>query len=172
MARPLRIEFPGAYYHVTARGVNRAAIYFDDEDHELFLEKLATAHIRFDLIIHGHCEMSNHYHLEVDKAKPDVPALNKARLRPNLEQVCRVVSDVYGVEPTDLHVRGGHGNEARKVCLYVARQRTGLRMAEIGALLGNICPAAVSKAASQLENQIKTHRKLRARVQKILNELG
>jgi REP element-mobilizing transposase RayT len=63
MARPLRVEYPGAYYHVTARGVARQVIFFADEDRQEFLETLAEAHERFGLVCHGYCLMLNHYHL-------------------------------------------------------------------------------------------------------------
>ena len=53
MARPLRIEFPGALYHVTARGAKRGDIYLDDADREQFLvETIRTAMIKFK-IFHG-----------------------------------------------------------------------------------------------------------------------
>ena len=49
MARPLRIEYPGAYYHVTARGNERKAIFRDDSDREKFLELLGRAVEEFQL---------------------------------------------------------------------------------------------------------------------------
>ena len=44
MARPLRIEFPGALYHVTARGNARQDIFLDDEDRDLFLSSKRQGH--------------------------------------------------------------------------------------------------------------------------------
>ena len=44
MARPLRIEYPGAIYHITRRGVNRQDIFFDDNDRIEFLERLYEMH--------------------------------------------------------------------------------------------------------------------------------
>jgi len=66
MARPLRIEFPGALYHVTARGDKRAAIYHDDDDRAQFLSLLSDVCRRFNWIIHAYCLMDNHYHLLVE----------------------------------------------------------------------------------------------------------
>ena len=43
MARPLRIEFPGAVYHITSRGKERKAIFRDDQDLKIFLDTLAEA---------------------------------------------------------------------------------------------------------------------------------
>lgn len=63
MARPLRIEFAGALYHVTSRGDRGEAIYEDDENPEAFLGVLAEMVERFNWICHAHCSMTNHYHL-------------------------------------------------------------------------------------------------------------
>ena len=66
MARPLRVEYPGAYYHVISRGNNQEKIYKNDRDKEKFLEYLEKAAERFSIIIHTYCLMSNHYHLLVE----------------------------------------------------------------------------------------------------------
>ena len=66
MARPLRIDHPGSYYHITSRGVGRQDIFFDDADRRIFLDQLSSAHERWNLIFHGYCLMGNHYHLEVE----------------------------------------------------------------------------------------------------------
>ena len=60
MARPLRLEFPGAIYHVTARGNARAVIFRDDEDRELFLSVLGEVIGRARWLLHGMCLMNNH----------------------------------------------------------------------------------------------------------------
>lgn len=66
MARPLRIEYEGAVYHVTARGNERAKIFFSKRDHERFKEYIAAAKNKFDLILHAYVLMTNHYHLIVE----------------------------------------------------------------------------------------------------------
>ena len=66
MARPPRVEYPGAYYHVVCRGNNQENIYKNDRDKEKFIEYLEKAVERFSLIIHTYCLMSNHYHLLVE----------------------------------------------------------------------------------------------------------
>ena len=63
MARPLRIERAGAWYHVTARGVERRLIYLDDRDRRRWLAVLAEAVPLFRLVVHGYVMMPNHYHL-------------------------------------------------------------------------------------------------------------
>lgn len=66
MARPLRLEFAGALYHVTSRGDRREDIYVDDGDREAWLEILGTVCKRFNWVVHAYCQMTNHYHLLVE----------------------------------------------------------------------------------------------------------
>ena len=65
MTRPLRIDFPGAVYHVTSRGNRRAAIFEDDTDASLFLKVLGEALQRFNAQALAYCLMTNHYHLVI-----------------------------------------------------------------------------------------------------------
>jgi len=66
MARPLRIEYEGAVYHITARGNARSDIYLSDEDRQMFLDVLAYVVNRFGWICHAYCLMDNHYHLMLE----------------------------------------------------------------------------------------------------------
>ena len=66
MARPLRIEFPGAVYHVTSRGNERKAIFGDDQDRKIFLDTLEHVTNRYNWFCHAYCLMKNHYHLLID----------------------------------------------------------------------------------------------------------
>ena len=61
MARPLRIEYPGALYHVTARGNRRDTIYEGDKDRHAFLEVLFRVVDRCNWLCHAYCLMDNHY---------------------------------------------------------------------------------------------------------------
>ena len=63
MARPLRIEYEGACYHVTARGNDRKKIFFSSRDYERFREYLVMARERFGCLLHAYVLMGNHYHL-------------------------------------------------------------------------------------------------------------
>ena len=62
MTRPLRVEYPDAFYHVISRGIYQQKIYLNDRDKEKFLEYLEKAAERFSVVFHGYCLMSNHYH--------------------------------------------------------------------------------------------------------------
>ncbi len=65
MSRPLRIEYPGAVYHVMNRGLNAKRVFLDKSDYETFLVTLEEACRLFDGIVYSYCLMSNHYHLLV-----------------------------------------------------------------------------------------------------------
>lgn len=66
MTRPLRIEYPGALYHVTARGNRRGPIYFRDADRYAWLDLLSLVCERFNFVIYAYCQMTDHYHLMVE----------------------------------------------------------------------------------------------------------
>ncbi len=74
MARPLRIEYPGAYYHVISRGIHQDRIFTNDRDKEKFLEYLESAAERFLIIIHTYCLMDTHYHLLVETPEANLSA--------------------------------------------------------------------------------------------------
>ncbi|HJV65762.1 MAG TPA: transposase [Geomonas sp.] len=63
MARPLRIEFEGAFYHVTARGDEQKDIFKSGRDRQRFLEYLLAGIERYGIVVHCYCLMTNHYHL-------------------------------------------------------------------------------------------------------------
>ena len=60
MARALRIEYPGAFYHVTSRGNERKDIIFSERDREQFLSYLESATVRHDVRIQVYGLRSNH----------------------------------------------------------------------------------------------------------------
>ena len=70
MARPLRIEFSGALYHLTSRGNDRQPIYLHDDDRISFLELLEHTCDRYAWLCHAYCLMDNHYHLLVETRQP------------------------------------------------------------------------------------------------------
>ncbi len=63
MARPLRIEYPGAWYHVLNRGRRKEKIFFCDQDYEYFLELLGQVSNQFKAEVHAYSLMPNHYHI-------------------------------------------------------------------------------------------------------------
>ncbi len=75
MARPLRIAYPGAFYHVTSRGNERKAVFKSQRDREKFLEYLESATYRYSAVIHSYCLMDNHYHLLVETPDGNLPEI-------------------------------------------------------------------------------------------------
>src|SRR6266545_1296161 len=72
MARPLRIQYSHAYYHVTCRGNDRRLIYRDDPDRELFLEKLRGSLEIYQVVLHAYVLMGNHFHLIVETPRANL----------------------------------------------------------------------------------------------------
>ena len=66
MARPLRMQYAGAWYHVTSRGQERQAIFRDDQDRAHFFELLEVIAERYQVRIHAYVLMTNHYHLSME----------------------------------------------------------------------------------------------------------
>ena len=75
MARPLRIEFPGAVYHVTSRGDRQESIFDSDADRQLFLEIIDQALARLDAEVLAFCLMGNHYHFVLRTRQPNLSRL-------------------------------------------------------------------------------------------------
>jgi putative transposase len=109
MARPLRIEFPGAVYHVTSRGDRREPIYRDDVDRLSQLAVLAQAMDRFDAQVLAYCLMGNHYHLVL---------YTRAA---NLSRLMRQVNGVYTQAFNRRHGLVGHLFQGRFKALIVDR---------------------------------------------------
>lgn len=74
MARPLRLEFAGAVYHVTSRGDRREDIFLDEEDRQTWLAVLSLVCDRFNWLVHAYCQMTNHYHLLVETVEGNLSA--------------------------------------------------------------------------------------------------
>ena len=72
MARPLRIQYPGAFYHVTCRGNERRKIFLDDDDRYRFLELLAETLPSYQVILYGYVLMNNHFHLVVQTERANL----------------------------------------------------------------------------------------------------
>ena len=66
MARPLRIEYKGAFYRITSRGNERRKVYFPKSDYDKFREYLKEAQEKYGYLLHGYVFMTNHYHLIIE----------------------------------------------------------------------------------------------------------
>jgi putative transposase len=117
MARPLRIEYPGAVYHSTSRGNARQAIFFDDADRRGFLEILARAVDRYNWLCHAYCLMDNHYHLLIETVDPTLSA------------GMRHLNGVYTQATNRRHVRTGHLLQGRYKAILVEKDAHLLELA-------------------------------------------
>lgn len=131
MAWPLRIEFPGAVYHVTSRGDRREPIVLGDEDREDLLGVLGQALHRFDACVLAWCLMDNHYHF----------VLHTRQL--NLSLLMRHINGVYTQRFNRRHGKVGHLFQGRfkailvdrdayllEVCRYVELNRVRAQLVE------------------------------------------
>src|SRR5436190_504148 len=66
MSRPLRIEYPGAFYHVLNRGANRKSIFLDQVDRAIFFRTLKDSVNLWRIRVHAYSLMDNHYHLLIE----------------------------------------------------------------------------------------------------------
>ena len=109
MARPLRLEYPGAVYHLTSRGNARQDIFAGDADREKFLSILAATVGRYKWLCHAYCLMDNHYHLLLET--PD----------PNLSLGMRMLNGVYTQTFNRDHQRVGHVFQGRYKAVLVEK---------------------------------------------------
>jgi len=75
MARPLRIEYEGAFYHVTARGNERKRIYYSKADYEKFKAYLEEAQEKYGYLLHCYVLMTNHYNLIIETPRANLSSL-------------------------------------------------------------------------------------------------
>lgn len=109
MARPLRLEYPGALYHVTSRGNAQADIYVDEADRRIFLRILGSAVQKQRWLLHAFCLMGNHYHLLVETPQP------------NLSRGMHQLNGVYSQCFNRRHHRVGHVLQGRFTAILVER---------------------------------------------------
>ena len=109
MARSLRIEYPGAAYHVTSRGNDRQDVFVDDDDRTAFLEVVHQLGDRFNWLCHAYCLMTNHYHLLVET------------IDPTLSRGMRQLNGVYTQAFNRHHGRVGHLFQGRFKAILVEK---------------------------------------------------
>jgi len=131
MARPLRVEYPGAVYHITSRGNARQDIFDDDPDRNRFLDTLAKVINRYNWLCYAYCLMDNHTHLVIETPE--------GRLSQGMRQLNGIYTQAYNRR----HQRVGHIFQGRykailiqkeshllEVCRYVVLNPVRARMVE------------------------------------------
>jgi len=116
MVRPLRLEFAGALYHLTARGNARAKIFADDHDRRLFLELLGKEILQQGWRCYAYCLMDNHYHLLIETPES------------NLVGGMRRLNGVYTQAFNRRHRRVGHVFQGRYKSILVDKENYGLEL--------------------------------------------
>jgi len=122
MARPLRIEYEGALYHITSRGNACAKIFLGDDDSVLFLETLSKVVLRYGWLCHAYCLMGNHYHLLVETPSP------------NLSRGMQLLNGIYTQSFNRKHKRTGHIFQGRFKAILVEKESHLLELARYIAL--------------------------------------
>lgn len=122
MARPLRLEYASALYHLTARGNARADIFVDDDDRRRFLELLGKETTQQGWRCYAYCLMDNHYHLLIETPEP------------NLVAGMRRLNGVYTQAFNRRHKRVGHVFQGRYKSIVVDKDSYGLELCRYIAL--------------------------------------
>ena len=108
MSRPLRLEFEGALYHITARGDRREPIFEDDADRHILIHILGQGMDRFDASVFAYCLMNNHYHFVLQTR------------RANLSRLMRHINGVYTQTYNRRHAsRGMCFKDASRLCWWI-----------------------------------------------------
>ena len=110
MARPLRIEYDGALYHVTSRGNEKKPIFRDEEGRKVFLTVLKYVNDRYNWLCHAYCLMNNHYHIVIET--PDG----------NLSKGMRQLNGVYTQIFNRRHHRVGHIFQGRYKAIVIQKE--------------------------------------------------
>ena len=116
MGRPLRIEYSGAYYHVTSRGNEKKDVFRSQKDREKFLSYLESATERYGAAVHAYCLMSNHYHLLMETPEG------------NLSQIMRHINGAYTNYFNTKRQRAGHLFQGRYKAILVEKDAYALEL--------------------------------------------
>src|SRR5581483_1276799 len=122
MARKLRVEYPGAIYHVMNRGDRREPIFKDDKDRTLFLDTLAEACNKTGWQVHALCLMPNHFHLVVETPNANLVAGMKWFLGAYTSRFNRrhnLFGHLFSGRSKALIVDGSGSGYLKTVCDYV-----------------------------------------------------
>lgn len=107
MTRSLRIEYAGAYYHITSRGNERKNIFKTNKDRDKFLSYLKSAYLKYGAVIHVFCLMNNHYHIFMETP------------RGNLSKIMLHINGAYTNYFNIRHKRRGHLFQGRYKAILV-----------------------------------------------------
>jgi hypothetical protein len=159
MARPLRVEFDGAVYHVMSRGIEGRSIVLGDEDRDGWLDTLARTAERFGWKLKWSSYRCYH----------------RPALRPEWLDCAGVLSE-FGREEVAKSLKADTSrwepgrridDPARSLCAYAVRRVTGARLSELAKALGYRSPSAVTSACRRAEEAMRSDR-VRRQVEKLV----
>jgi len=145
MARPLRIKFPGAFYHVMNSGNTGMKIYRSERDREKFLFKQGFEK-------QGNSPTEN----------PETP--------PNADELIQAVSDEFDCGIKNILRKGKKSNLARHVAIYLCWQLTGATSVALGRRF-DICGAGIAARHARIAKKLRTDRKLKGRDDRIRRKI-
>src|SRR2546426_3530743 len=122
VARKLRVQYPGAFYHVMNRGDRREPIFRDDTDHQSFLATLGEVCVKTGWQVHAYCLMGNHFHLVVETPQANLVAGMKWFLgaySSRFNRRHRLFGHLFSGRYKALLVDGSGSGYLRVVCDYV-----------------------------------------------------
>ena len=122
MARKLRVQYPGAIYHVMSRGNRRERIFVDDQDRRKFLETLSEVCEKTGWQVHAYCLMKNHFHAVVETPEPNLVDGMKWFLgtyTSRFNRRHRMVGHLFSGRYKALPVDGSGNGYLRTACDYV-----------------------------------------------------
>ena len=154
MGRALRIQFPGAFYHITSRGNEQQRIFKNDTDREKFLSYLASG---------GTTEFVREIeetHLGQRKAHRDLPGIRQISGRWSIEAI---LAEVHKGVPGDEMLR-------KKISIYLCHHYSGARLREIGACFG-IGESAISQEGRRFKRKLEKNGDLKKMVEQIRERL-
>jgi len=147
MARPLRIEFPGAFYHVMNCGNLGMNIFRSERDREKFLEYVGEAVKRYGIKVHTYCLMTTYYHFLI-----------------------QTVSDEFGCGMESILRKGKKRNLARDVAIYLCKELTGETSVALGRRF-DISGAGIAAQHDRIAKKLETDRKLKGRKDRIRRKI-
>ena len=196
MARPLRIEYPGAYYHVMNRGNRREDIFLTDKDRQVFLDGLADSCEIYSITLITYVLMSNHFHLLVQTPQA------------NLSEFMRHFLVTYTVRFNRRNARAGHvfqgrfksllvdedeyllpmsryihlnpirtsrfkdtDFQTRQMAMELSYRYSNYKQKEIGVIFG-VDYSTVSQSRSRLKTKLKSNRKLKHQFHRIREQIN
>ena len=116
MGRQLRIEYPGAHYHVTSRGNERRDVFKSQKDREKFISYLESAVVRYGAVIHAYCLMSTHFHILIETPSG------------NLSQIMQHINGAYTIYFNAKRKRSGHLFQGRYKAILIEADEYALEL--------------------------------------------